>query len=30
MKEQLKNFLEKLKKIYNKNDFEICKSWFEY
>ncbi len=29
MKEQLKNFLEKLKKIYNKNDFEICKSWFE-
>ena len=29
MKEQLKNFLEKLAKIYNKNDFEICKSWFE-
>ena len=29
MKEQLKNFSEKLAKIYNKNDFEICKSWFE-
>ncbi len=27
--QQLENFLEKLKKIYNQNDFEICKKWFE-
>lgn len=26
MKEKI---LEKIKKIYNRNDFEICKSWFE-
>lgn len=26
---QFNNFLEKLEKIYDKNDFEICKKWFE-
>lgn len=27
--QQFNNFLEKLKKIYNENDYEICKKWFE-
>lgn len=27
--QQYNNFLEKLEKIYDKNDFEICKKWFE-
>lgn len=27
--QQYNNFLEKLKKIYNEKDFEICKKWFE-